>query len=181
MNILGKLIRLRAIEEEDLPKLHVWANDPEIWYTVSGWHFPYSMESLKKWFSSLGADQNNQRWVIETLDEKKLVGTAGLTNIDWKNSHATCNVIVGEKETRGKGYGTDAHMAMNRYAFEELHFERLDGEAIEYSVFGTNVGMREEGRMKNWYFRKGRYWDKVIQGITKNDYFALVARTKYWE
>jgi len=185
MNILGKQVRLRAIEEEDLPKLHGWANDPEIWYGLVGWHFPYSMESHKKWFLSLGADQRNQRLAIETLDGK-LIGTASLTDIDWKNNHASVGVRLGEKETWGKSYGTDATVAMMRYAFDELHFERLDIEIIEYNTASIRhicekCGGKEEGRMRNWFFRKGRYWDKIIVGITKDDYAAFIARTKYWE
>jgi RimJ/RimL family protein N-acetyltransferase len=36
MNILGKKVLFRAIEKEDLPLLHKWANDPEIWYMLGG-------------------------------------------------------------------------------------------------------------------------------------------------
>lgn len=185
MNILGKKIKLRAIEEEDLRKLHEWANDPEIWYMLGGWHFPYSMESQKKWFLSLQSDLNNQRFAVEKTDGG-LIGTANLIDIDWKNNHAFHGMMIGEKETRGKGFGTDTIMTVMRYAFEELHFERLDGSMIEYNIPSIRVycekcGWKEEGRMRNWYFRKGRYWDKIIVGVTKNDYIGLIDQSKYWE
>ena len=38
----------------------------------------------------------------------------------------------------------------------------------------------EEGRKKNWYWRRNRYWDKVILGITKDLYFDLVSSNSYW-
>jgi RimJ/RimL family protein N-acetyltransferase len=31
MNLIGKNVLLRAIEKEDMPLLHKWANDPERW------------------------------------------------------------------------------------------------------------------------------------------------------
>jgi len=34
MNIHGKKIILRAIEEEDLALIHQWSNDPEINYNL---------------------------------------------------------------------------------------------------------------------------------------------------
>ena len=185
MNILGKKVRLRAIEEEDLARLHEWANDPELWPMLGGWHFPASMQSQKKWFLSLETDSSNQRFAIETIDGK-LIGTANLVDIDWKNNHAGHGMMLGEKEIRGKGYGTDTVMAIMRYAFDELHLERLDGGMIEYNTqsirtYCEKCGWKEEGRRRNWYFRKGRYWDNVIVGITKDDYFASVAQSKYWE
>jgi RimJ/RimL family protein N-acetyltransferase len=185
MNIEGKKVRLRAIEVEDLEKLHGWANDPEIWHMVVGWHFPYSMESQRKWFSSLDTDSNNKRFAIETLD-RRLIGTAHLTDIDWKNNHASHGMVLGQKQDRGKGYGVDTIMTIMRYVFEELHFERLDSSMIEYNIPSVNVycqncGWHQEGRMRNWFFRKGRYWDKIIVGVTRDDYVALVSKLKYWE
>ncbi|MBN1364110.1 MAG: GNAT family N-acetyltransferase [Syntrophaceae bacterium] len=185
MNILGKKVLLRAIEEIDLQTLHAWANDPEIWYMLGGWHFPSSMEYMRKWFSALQADQLNQRFAIEAPD-LGLIGTANLVEIDWKNNHAFHGMMLGNKDMRGKGYGIDTIMAVMRYAFEELHMERLDSAIIEYNetslkVYCRRCGWKEEGRMRNWYFRKNRYWDKIIVGITKGDYFALVNTNKYWD
>ena len=185
MNIHGKRVVLRAIEEYDLPQLHKWANDPDIWYLLDGWHFPGSMEYQKKWFASLQSDHLNQRFAIEAPDVG-LIGTANLVEIDWKNNHALHGMMLGDKEIRGKGYGTDTIMAVMRYAFEELHMERLDGGMIEYNqvslkVYCMKCGWKEEGRRRRWYFRKNRYWDMIIVGVTRDDYFELVEQNKYWD
>jgi len=185
MNILGKKVKLRAIAEEDLDDLHRWANDPDIWYLLAGWHFPSSKTYMQKWFESLQTDTLNQRFAIETADSG-LIGTANLADIDWKNNHAFHGMMLGDKDLRGKGYGVDTIMTVMRYAFEELHLERLDGSMIEYnavslSIYCKKLGWKEEGRLRNWYFRKNRYWDKVMVGITRKDYFDLVAQNKYWE
>lgn len=185
MNILGKKVLLRAIEEEDLSTLHKWANDPEIWYMLGGWHFPHSFDSLKTWFLNRKNDNENQHFVIETPD-LGVIGTINLVDIDWKNNHAFTGLMLGDKDIRGKGYGIDTFMAIERYAFEELHFERLDGSVIEYNKPGygfitKHCGWKEEGRQRNWYFRKNRYWDKIIVGITRDDYFSLIKETNYWK
>jgi len=184
MNILGRKVVLRAIEERDLEQLHEWANNPEIWDLLTGWHFPSSLEFQRKWFSNIQTDHLNQRFAIDVPD-KGLIGTANLVNIDWKNNHAYHGMMIGDKNTRGMGYGIDTIMAIMRYAFEELHFERLDGSMVEYNQVSVNIycnklGWREEGRQKNWYFRKNRYWDKIIVGITRKDYFELVKKNSYW-
>jgi RimJ/RimL family protein N-acetyltransferase len=94
--------------------------------------------------------------------------------------------VIGDSSYRGKGYGVDAIMATMRYAFEELNLVRLDGSMIEYNTqsiatyCGPKLGWREEGRKKNFFYRKGRFWDQVIVGVTREDYEAVVASTDYW-
>jgi len=184
MNIKGKHVTLRAIEREDLPLLHKWANDPDIWYGLGGWHFPSNMDFMQKWFENLKNETVKQNFAIETPD-LGLIGTVNLVEIDWKNNHAFTGLQLGDKDIRGKGYGIDTFMAIQRYAFEELHLERLDGSVIEYNEAGygfitKHCGWKEEGRQRNWYFRKNRYWDKIIVGITRTDYFELIEQNNYW-
>jgi RimJ/RimL family protein N-acetyltransferase len=185
VNIKGKKVTLRAIEEEDLPLLHKWANDPELWYQLGGWHFPSSMDYMKNWFYALRSDTLNQKFAIDACGPG-LIGTVSLVEIDWKNNHAFHGMMIGDKDVRGKGYGTDAIMAIMKYSFEELHLERLDGSMIEYNEMSLNTylkkcGWKEEGRQRNWYFRKNRYWDRIIVGVTRQDYFELIKKNDYWE
>lgn len=184
MNILGKKVTLRAIERKDLELLHKWGNDPDIWYMLGGWHFPSSMLQMEKWLERIQTDEFNQRFAIDT-DDLGLIGTVNLVDIDWKNNHAFTGLLLGGKDLRGKGYGIDTFMTIQRYAFEELHLERLDGSVIEYNEPGfgfitKHCGWKEEGRQRNWYFRKNRYWDKIIVGITRDDYFELIKENEYW-
>jgi RimJ/RimL family protein N-acetyltransferase len=185
MSIPGVKVRLRAVEEADLPLLHAWANDEELWSHLGGWRFPSNFESIKVWFAGLGADPLNHRFVIEAKDGGQVIGTANLVNIDWKNNHAFHGMMLGPIDLRGKGYGLDTVMAVMRYAFDELHLERLDGDIIEYNeasirLYVGKCGWKEEGRLRRWHFRKGRYWDKVIVGVTRDDYAALAKATNYW-
>ena len=186
MNILGKRVVLRAIEEQDLRQLHQWANDPEIWQNLGGWHFPSSFDSMAQWFAGLKNDQLNHRFAIETLEDKQLIGTANLVAIDWKNRHAFHGMMLGSTTSRSKGYGLDTVMAVMRFAFDELNLERLDSDIIEYNqpsvrLYVGKCGWKEEGRLRRWHFRKGRYWDKIMVGIIRDDYARLIADKPYFE
>jgi RimJ/RimL family protein N-acetyltransferase len=184
MNIKGKRVTLRAIEETDLPLLHRWANDPELQDILGVIHFPSSMDFHRSWFAGLRGDQLNQRLAIDAPDVG-LMGISSIINIDWRNNHAWHGVMLGDVDVRGKGYGLDAVMATMRYAFDEMHLERLDGSIIEYnktsySFYCGKLGWKEEGRRKSYYFRRGRYWDQIVVGITRADYRALVEANGYW-
>jgi RimJ/RimL family protein N-acetyltransferase len=185
MNILGKILTLRAIEQSDLELLHKWANDPVTQDGIGEIHFPSSIDFHNSWFLNLKNSELSQRFVVDTPDDG-IIGISSIVNIDWRNRHAWHGLVIGESSHRGKGYGVDAIMATMRYAFDELNLERLDGSMIEYNVqsiatyCGKKLGWKEEGRRKNYFFRKGRYWDQVVVGVTKQDYRELVDQTKYW-
>lgn len=183
LNIQGNKVTLRAIEREDLPALQRWANDPSIQEMLGGWRMPTSMNDQAQWYAGLSINSLNQRFVIEAPD-RGLIGTANLTRIDWKNRNAFYGVMLGDKANHRCGFGTDTVMAIMRYAFDELGLMRLDTDIIEYNepslILHRKTGWLEEGRKKNWYFRKDRFWDKVIMGITSENYQALIAKTHYW-
>ncbi len=184
MNIKGNKVTLRAIEEKDLELLHQWSNDPSINYMLGGWHFPSSMQDQKKWFQSLSLSSNNQRFSVDN-EEGELIGMANLVEINWKDGNAFHGIIIGNTAQRGKGYAVDTVMAVERYAFEELRLERLDTTIIAYNEASLNLylkkcGWKEEGRKKDYYFRKNARWDQVIIGITAQDYFDFIASNNYW-
>jgi RimJ/RimL family protein N-acetyltransferase len=184
MNIEGKHVLLRAIEPADLPLLQRWANDPEIQRMLGGWHFPTSLQDQQAWLAGLSCNSRDQRFAIETR-ELGLIGTTNLVSIDWKNRNAFHGMLLGETDVRGKGLGVDTIMAVMRYAFDELGMARLDTDIIEYNEVSLNVyvgkcGWIVEGRKINAYFRGGRYWEKVLVGITRERYREIADTSGYW-
>jgi RimJ/RimL family protein N-acetyltransferase len=185
MNIYGKKVVLRAIEESDLPLLQKWSNDPTIQSMLGGWHFPVNLQDQRKWFEAISLNSPNQRFAIETAEDG-LIGTTNLVAIDWQNGNAFHGMLIGDKDLRGKGYALDAVMTLMRFAFEECGLHRLDGDMIEYNAaslkfYLEKCGWNQEGIKKGWYFRKNQRWDKVIVGITKDDYIAHCEKIRYWE
>lgn len=185
MNFMGKRVKLRAIESEDLPKLQEWANDPEIQMLVGGWHFPTSVSDQHNWYESLSCNNNNQRFAVVT-DDLGLIGTANLVSIDWKNRTAFHGMLLGDAEIRGKGFGLDTIMAVMRYAFDELGLEHLDSDIIEYNkpslrTYVEHCGWQVQGSKPNWYYRAGRRWDKILVGISNENYHNLLESNNYWE
>jgi RimJ/RimL family protein N-acetyltransferase len=177
MNIEGELVTLRAIERADLPHLQRWSNDAELQRMLGGWHFPTSSKDQEEWFAQLSCRSTDQRFAIDAK-ELGLIGTANLVSIDWKNRTAFHGMMLGEKTSRGKGFGVDTIRAVMRYAFDELNLFRLDTDIIENNAASLRAyiekcGWQEEGRRQKWYFRNGQRWDKVLVGITYERYAAF--------
>lgn len=177
MNIYGQKIILRAIEYEDLTSLLLWNNDPEIQSMLGGWHFPVSRLIQEKWWQQIAGDETNQRFAIESK-EHGLIGTANLVAINWKDRNAATGLMIGAKNLRRQGFGTDTVMTVMRYAFEELNLQRLETTIIEYNqpsyrLYVERCGWREEGRKSKYYWRRNRYWDQVLVAMLRERYYSL--------
>ena len=186
MNIKGKIVTLRAIEMDDLELLAKWSNSPEIWNMVGGWHFPYSSLSTEEYIKNI--NNNNMKYQNFAIDTEEMgfIGTVNLVDIDWKNSNAFNGIMLGDKDSRGKGYALDAVMTMMRYAFKELGLYRLDSNMIAYNersidFYTRKCGWVVEGRKEGWFYRNGKRHDKVIVGITHEQYDRHIEITKYWD
>lgn len=183
MNIMGKSVTLRAIEKEDLELMREMLNDPEIESLVVGWAFPVSKYQQNQWYESNVNNPTNKRFIIET--EERAVGLATLTNIDWKNRKATHGIKIARGEYRARGIGTDAVMAIMRYAFEELQLNRLESTILEFNegskkLYCGKCGWSIEGKQRKSIFKNGAYHDLLIVGILRTDYYRLAEENGYW-
>lgn len=185
MELRGKKVLLRAVEEEDLEMLRVLTNDPEYEKMIVGWAFPVSRKDQEEWFANCKNDEHRLRYTIVT-EEDGPVGMIGLRDIDWKNGVASgLGMRIAKKEIRTKGLATDAWMALMRYAFEELRLNRINGSALEYNAISQHVckkvGFKEEGRQRQAIYKNGKYHDLILFGCLKSDYEELIKSNHYWE
>ncbi len=184
MNIHGRKTVLRAMELSDCEMVKDMFNDPEMENLVVGWSYPISSYAQQKWFENHYNDQNSFRFVIETKEDGA-VGIATLTNIDWKNKRATHGIKLANKERRTKGIGTDAVMAIMRYAFDELGLHRLDGSWFDDNEASKHLyekcGWTAEGVRREFIYKNGKYRDLVVVGVLASDYYELIGRNHYWD
>lgn len=184
MNIFGKVVTLRAIEEKDLDMLMGIMNDPEVEKMVVGWAFPISINQQKDWFIK-SINSSDRRFIIET-QEDGAVGLATLGQFDWKNRIAFHGIKIGNDKFRAKGIGTDTVMAIMRYAFDELQLNRLDGAILDYNMaseklYCSKCGWKIEGVRRQYVYKNGKYHDLKIVGIIKEQYKELIEKNSYWK
>ena len=170
----GSKVILRPLNKEtDLESACRWVNDPEVrnYLTVS---FPSMLVQEEKWFDNLVKKENEILLAIETLENKNLIGFMGLHKINWIDSNATTGAMIGEKEYWGKGYGTDAKMILLNYAFNRLRLHRISSSVIAFNErslkYSLKCGYKEEGRVREKFFRNGKYWDEILLGILKKEF-----------
>lgn len=177
MNIYGEKVVLRAMEPEDMEKLRETTNDPDTERLVGGWSFPVSRYEQTRWYERAVADKSSLRFIIEVIEGHKAIGMVNLVNIDWKNRSAFHGIRLYNSAPKGNGYGTDAVMAIMKYAFEELQLVRLDGSWVEYNQPSIRLyqkcGWSIEGTKKRAKYSRGEYYNVHFGGILAEDYHRV--------
>lgn len=169
----GKKVRLRAIETEDLPLMVAWRNDPSASVYFYEWE-PLSLDMQKGWVETLLQNKDEKLWIIETVRDRKPVGTIGLSHIDWRNRKVELSRVLVVSEERGTGVGREALCMMIRYVFDHLNMNRFycdtfadNKRAVE---FYEKLGFTKEAIYREHIYRNGRYADVAYFSMLASEY-----------
>lgn len=179
--LVGELVRLRSVRDEDLQRLARWEMDPATVATLSNWVICPSeataRERIAKWCAN---DNNDVGFAIETLgDPPVLVGSIHLAGARPKDRRATLGIALA-REHIGHGYGTDATRVLADYAFREMGLHRIQLAVAPFNRAGVRAyekaGFVEEGRHREAVWHDGRWYDEVLMSLLDHEWAARRTR-----
>ena len=161
---------MRAIEEEDLPRINEMIWDPEVSrHLAVTW--PEPLAGTRAWWSSIRGSASSATFAIETL-AGELVGGCSLDGIDPSVRSAGLGIWIG-RAYWDRGYGTDAVRTLCRFGFKEMNLQRIGLAVYETNPRGVRayekVGFKEEGRRRCGHFVDGRHVDVIVMGLLAED------------
>lgn len=175
--ILGEKVRLRPIEQDDLPRFVEWFGDPDVRRHL-GIYLPFSKAQEERWFEDLQDRLERQETValaIETA-EGIHIGSISLDDIDWRNRNAELGIAIGDKAHWDQGYGADAIRTLLGLAFDEMNLHRVFLRVHEANARGIRcyekVGFQQEGILRENVFMEGGYSDTYLMSILKVEFQA---------
>ncbi len=179
----GRLVRLRAIEPGDWPTFFTWNQDSETARRLHYIPFPTSQESVKRWAEKLAAqEQNDDRFffVIENFDGE-IVGS--ITAHSCEPHHGTFAYGIGiRREYQHKGYASEAIILLLRYFFLELRYQKVTVEVYSFNKpsirLHERLGFQLEGRLRRMIFTKGQHFDKLLFGMTIEEFVQRYGDTQ---
>jgi RimJ/RimL family protein N-acetyltransferase len=162
----GRLIRLRAVEEDDLGWINREFYNPNVLrFLTIAW--PASADGNRAWWEATRRKDPGPM-VIETLHAKEPIGVCSLEDVLFRSRTATAGIWLAEGHW-GRGFGTDAMRTLCRFGFRQMNLQR-----IGLAVYDNNprakrayekVGFVEEGRRRRALFVDGRYIDVIDMGL----------------
>jgi UDP-4-amino-4,6-dideoxy-N-acetyl-beta-L-altrosamine N-acetyltransferase len=170
--LYGQATRLRRIEREDIPTFVRWFSDPEVREFLL-LNRPISMAEEQQWFEEQLRSRDSEVFAIETT-EGVHIGNIGLHDIDWLHRSAEMGIVIGEKQCWSQGYGSDATRVLLRFAFDEMNLHRVQLTVYEDNARAIRAygkcGFRQEGRLRDAIFRKGRYYDMLLMSVLSGEF-----------
>jgi RimJ/RimL family protein N-acetyltransferase len=168
----GELTRLRAIEEDDIPRINEEFWNPEVTQHLSV-TWPEPIAGTRAWWQ-MRRSSRDATFAIETL-AGELVGVGGLENLDPRSRSALLGIWIAKSHWH-RGLGTDAVRTLCRFGFREMNLHRIGLSVYETNPRGIRtyekVGFKEEGRRRAAHFVGGRFvdviemallWDELIE------------------
>jgi RimJ/RimL family protein N-acetyltransferase len=171
--LVGRLVRLRALEPEDEPSLHAWINDAVVTEYLAA-RYPFSHHQERDFVGDGASTFTGARFAVIALDEGGVIGTVGLPDARPESRTATLAIMIGDRSYWDRGYGTDTVRVVCRFGFEMMNLHR-----IELDVFAGNerairvyehAGFQREGLRRQAIFKAGRYHDIIAMGLLRDEF-----------
>lgn len=147
-------IRLRLLEESDLPMTLKWRNQDHIrrWFFNSEQITPARHWA---WFEKYKERDDDYVFIIEeTRTFRRPIGQAALYHIDWEAKRAEFGrLMIGEQQATGKGLARAAtesliHLALDDLGMQEVHLEVFADNAAALAIYAA-CGFQTTGRHGN--------------------------------
>jgi RimJ/RimL family protein N-acetyltransferase len=179
---VGKMVQLRAYTESDIALRLAFINDPDIAGGLTpDIPYPITLHEEKKWFEALTAMGSTYKFAIEVIDSKEFIGGCSINTVDWKNGVATIGIFIGNKNYRGKGYGTDAMKILIHFIFMQMNINKICLIVYSYNEAAIKCYKRcdfqIEGVLRKEIYKDGKYYDKIYMGLLRDDYLLAINST----
>jgi RimJ/RimL family protein N-acetyltransferase len=164
--VRGKNVTLRTPKEEDLPSVNGLMADMRVRRGGHLWEEPATLATWKERLKEAAKDESAVLWTIDVG-----TGFAGTIRVALHGPNAYVQHFILDPAIWGRGYGTDAAIALHRYLFDYLDKKTAGLELAADSGAGWRIaqrlGYREFGRGHDVYYRDGGYTDQVWLRLTR--------------
>jgi len=176
LNLMGEKVALGPMHEGLLPRILSWYNDFST-SAISGDDLrPVAPAAVRAdWEPLMKGDRPG--WIgfaIYELATLRPIGHANVRDIGSAHRTAEFGILIGEKDCRGKGYGTEATQLVLDYAFTALgvHNVWLDTLSINPAAIAayTRAGFREIGRRREAHRIGDNVYDVVLMDCLATEF-----------
>jgi [ribosomal protein S5]-alanine N-acetyltransferase len=169
---------VRRFEPDDWKMVHPYTSDPDVMaYVEEG----VLTEAQARAFVTENAGERPRAYAVVRREEHDLIGHALFH--PWFSPRTHEIGWVFHKTHHGKGYATEAALALLEYGFESLGLHRVISTCQPENVASYRVmeklGMRREAHFRKCLHRGGdTWWDEYFYAMLAEEWFGADKRGK---
>jgi RimJ/RimL family protein N-acetyltransferase len=170
----GTKVVLRRHAPANIRAFERWYADPEVVRLTRYQDGPMRPDEIERFFVARALGSDSLAMAIHLAADDRLIGTCALSQLDSDNGSALFHITIGEKDTWGRGYGTEATRLMIDHAFGTLGLHRIGLTVFSFNERAIrsyrSCGFVVEGRAREAIWREGRWWDEISMSILDSDW-----------
>lgn len=179
----GLVVDLRKPEIFDIDVLASWLALPEFIDRVGGRRLASVDEYRAKaeQFLQENADESHPNKYLIAVDNQdgRPIGLVMLCRLDWRNRHAECAYIVGDRNARSTLASGDLNVTLYNYLFNHLGLNKVYGYVFasnNSSLRINGLGGQLEGTLRK-HRKAGEVREDVhVFSLTRREFSEFVAR-----
>ena len=174
----GRKTRLEPFDQRHLndPQYLSWLRDYDVVKTINRADYlrPVSFAEVREYCESVQRSPTDMFFAIVELGEEEFIGTLLVSQLNWRTRTADIGILIGARDSWGKGLGTDAISTIGRFLIERLKLRRLTAGLMSVNpgmqkVF-ERLGFQEEGVFRDHDLFEGEYVDHVYLGCMAHEF-----------
>jgi RimJ/RimL family protein N-acetyltransferase len=170
----GRSIVLRRHVQENLAAYRRWYRDPDVARLARYQDGAMSIEEIDRFFQARALGDESMTMAIHVRGSDRLIGTCAFSQVDADNGSALYHITIGEKDTWGHGYGSEATRLMVDHALGTLGLHRVALSVFEFNERAIRAylacGFTIEGRAREAIWRDGRWWDELSMSVLEPEW-----------
>ena len=168
-------LALRAARMTDARDMYEYSRNPEVarhvlWEAHTSIH---QTRSYIRYLQHLYRSGAPSTFVIEHVQQRKVIGTVGLMWVQQENRSAEIGYSLSQ-DYWNQGLMTEAVNEILRFCFETMRLNRVEAQhEVDNPASGAvmrHVGMHYEGTLHQRVYNKGRYVDVELYAILREEY-----------
>jgi RimJ/RimL family protein N-acetyltransferase len=176
MRIATDRLVLREFITDDWPALLAYQRDPR-YLRLYPWteRTVAEVQALVQMFVDQRSEQPRRKFqlAITFPDGGQVIGNCGIRRKPENDWEADIGYELAP-EYWGRGYATEAALAIVDFGFRELGLHRVSSWCIADNAASARVlervGLRPEGRLRENEYFKGRWWDTLLYGLLESEW-----------
>ncbi len=165
----GRSIYFKPLSLSDVQEIHGYASDENVSRFI-GWNLMHTLNETHEYIEKMIRRESEGTHLYASVALRTtgtIIGTAMIFNFDREANHAEIGYVF-HSDYWGKGYGTETIALMSDFAFESLNLHKLHACVVDANIGSVKVleknGFKLEGRLKDYYFIDGTYYDGLFFG-----------------